>query len=345
MKDNRYLIPFLGIITLILVGVVLQAAQSVILPLIIAWLFSYLLAPVVKKLVKYRIPSGVAVMVVMVLLLGVFYLFGFFVKTRVMEFIGQYEEYAFKLNLITSDIVAKFNIPEGYFEEFDWAGQIGGHLRTLSASFVGLMSNMGLVLIFMVFMLLGKPYGQRKIEKAFPGSQAKRITEVTNSITGQISRYLSIKIMISAITAVLVWLVLVIMKVDFPVTWAVFTFLLNFIPTVGSIIATVPPVLVALVQFYADSGFWPAIIVLILLLVVQQAMGSLVEPKLMGDSLNLSPVVILLSLVFWGWLWGIVGALLSVPIAAAIKIVCENFKALRPISVMMGSGKSYPKVD
>ncbi len=139
----------------------------------------------------------------------------------------------------------------------------------------------------------------------------------------------------------LVWLVLVVAKVDFPMTWAVFTFLLNFIPTVGSVIATVPPVLVALVQFY--PGFWPAAIVLILLLAIQQTMGSFIEPKLMGNSLNLSPVVILLSLVFWGWLWGIVGALLSVPIAAAIKIVCENIDALKPVSVLMGAGKSLHK--
>jgi len=144
------------------------------------------------------------------------------------------------------------------------------------------------------------------------------------------------------VTAVLVYLVLLVMHVDFPLTWAAFTFLLNFIPTVGSIIATVPPVLLALIKCYGES-FWPAAIVLTLLLLIQQTMGSLVEPKLMGDKLNLSPVVILLSLVFWGWLWGITGALLSVPIAAAMKIVCENIEALKPISVLMGTGKNLPR--
>jgi len=258
-----------------------------------------------------------------------------------MEFISQYDEYAVQLNQITADAMARFNIPETYFDEFDWAGKIGSGLVALSGSFVSLASNMGMILIFLVFMLIGKPYSQRKIEQAFEGRRAEQITEVTGSITGQISRYLSIKLMISAITALLVWVVLVAMKVDFPVTWAVFTFLLNFIPTVGSAIATVPPVLVALVQFY--PSFWPAIIVLILLLLIQQTMGSFIEPKLMGDSLNLSPVVILLSLVFWGWLWGITGALLSVPIAAAIKIVCENIEALKPISVLMGTGKNLPR--
>ncbi len=265
-----------------------------------------------------------------------------FVQTRVMAFIGEYETYAAQLTQISVDIVNKFNLPESYFDEFDWTGKIGAYLVTLSGSFVSVASNMGLILIFLVFMLLGKPYSQRKIEAAFESERADKITTVTTAITGQISRYLSIKVMISAITAVLVWLVLVIMKVDFPLTWAAFTFLLNFIPTVGSVIATVPPVLLALIKCYGES-FWPAVIVLILVLLIQQTMGSFIEPKLMGDSLNLSPVVILLSLVFWGWLWGITGALLSVPIAAAIKIMCENIEALKPVSVMMGAGKVLPK--
>lgn len=343
MQDNRYLIPFLGIITLVMVGFVLKAAQVVILPLIIAWLLSYLFAPVVNFLARHKIPIGVAVLAVLLILIGFFYLIGFFVQTRVMGFIGEYDEYAGQLQQISTDIAVRFNLPEGYLKDFDWTGQIGKRLVVASGSFVSIVSNMGMITIFLVFMLLGKPYGRRKLNEAFAGERAKKLTDVTDSITGQISRYLSIKVAVSGITAIMVYFVLLIMKVDFPVTWAVLTFLLNFIPTVGSVIATIPPVLVALVKFY--PSFWPAVIVLILLLLIQQTMGSFVEPKLMGDSLNLSPVVILLSLIFWGWLWGITGALLSVPIAAAIKIACENIEALKPISVLMGTGKNLPRVS
>lgn len=343
MQDTRFTIPLLGIIALVLVGVVLQAAQAVILPLIIAWLLSYLFAPVVNRLARHGVPTGAAVLAVLLLLIGFFWLVGVFVQTRVMGFIGQYDEYATQLNQIASDAMTRFDIPENYMETFDWAGRVGSSLVQLSGSFVNVVSNMGMILIFLVFMLLGKPYGRRKIEVAFAGERAERIISVTGSITAQISRYLTIKLLISAITALLVWAGLAIMGVDFPVTWAIFTFLLNFIPTVGSIIATIPPVLVALVQFY--PGFWPAVIALVFLVLIQQTMGSFVEPKLMGDSLNLSPVVILLSLVFWGWLWGVVGALLSVPIAAAIKIVCENITVLKPISILMGAGKSLPRAE
>jgi predicted PurR-regulated permease PerM len=97
--------------------------------------------------------------------------------------------------------------------------------------------------------------------------------------------------------------------------------------------------LLAFVQFY--PSIWPGVITLLSVLTIQMGMGNALAPKLMGDRLNLSPVVVLLSLLFWGWLWGVVGALISIPIAAAIKIVCENIETLQPISVMMGSGKAY----
>jgi len=313
-------------------------AKVVVLPLIIAWLLSYILTPIVKFLVKNRVPAGLAVLMVLLLVIGFFYLIGFFVQNRVMVFIGEYENYASQLSMISTDILNQINMPENMLRDFDWTGEIGKKLLSISGQFLNLISNMGMVLIFLVFMLLGRPFSQNKIDAAFPSDQAKRVTDVLTSITSQISRYLSIKLTVSTITALLVWLALTIIGVDFPVTWAILTFLLNFIPTVGSVLATIPPVLIALVQFYPNM--WVALFVLIALLIIQQTMGSFIEPKLAGASLNLSPVVILLSLVFWGWLWGVTGAILSVPIAAAIKISCENIELLKPVSVLMGSGKN-----
>lgn len=341
MQNIRTLTIITGIIALFCIGIVLMTAKEVVLPLIIAWLLSYILGPVVKFMVQRRIPSGVAVLTVLLLLIGFFYLIGFFVQNRVMVFIGQYENYASQLSLISGDILNRFNVPETMIHEFDWSNNIGDRLVSLSGQFVNLVSNMGMVLIFLIFMLLGRPFSQNKINAAFPPKDAAKITEVMTSITSQISRYLSIKLMISTITALLVWVLLTIIGVDFPVTWAVLTFLLNFIPTVGSIVATIPPVLISIVQFYPN--LWTALLVLVALLLIQQTMGSFVEPKLTGASLNLSPVVILLSLVFWGWLWGVTGAILSVPIAAAIKITCENIDLLRPVSVLMGSGKNLER--
>ena len=129
------------------------------------------------------------------------------------------------------------------------------------------------------------------------------------------------------------------LKVEFAASWGLLAFALNFIPTVGSIVASIPPILVAVVQFY--PGFVLPLATALSLLAIQMLIGNIITPKVMGDRLNLSPVVILLSLLFWGWLWGVMGALLAMPLAAILKIVCENFPSLNVLAVMMGSGKNY----
>jgi len=341
MENHRIRTFLLGIIALVLVGFVLKAAQVVVVPLIIAWLLSYLLAPVINFMARRHVPPGLSVFLTLVLLLCVCYLSGVFIYARATGFVEEYPKYADRLSEIGADLATRFTLPENSLEGINWPQEVGKRLVTVTGSFVGFLSNLLMVFFFLVFMLMGKPYARRKIRHAFSGNQAERISEVTQSITHQISRYLSIKVMISAMTGLLVWALLAAIGVDFPVTWAVLAFLLNFIPMVGSILATIPPVLIALVQFYPNG--WAAAGVLAGLLLIQQTMGSFLEPKLTGERLNLSPVVILISLIFWGWLWGIIGALLSVPIAVAIKIVCENFEALKPISVLMGAGKSCPK--
>jgi predicted PurR-regulated permease PerM len=144
--------------------------------------------------------------------------------------------------------------------------------------------------------------------------------------------------LISMATGFLAWIALTVLGVELAAPWAVLTFVLNFIPTVGYIIATIPPVLMATFQF-SPSYFRP-IMVLLSLTAIQVSIGNVVTPKVVGDRLNLSPVLILLSLLFWGMIWGIPGAILSVPIASIIEIVCENVPSLHPIAVMMGSGRA-----
>ena len=119
----------------------------------------------------------------------------------------------------------------------------------------------------------------------------------------------------------------------------VLAFVLNFIPTIGSIIASIPPILIALVQ-YAPHSYWQAVVTAIALLAIQMAIGNVISPRVMGNHLNLSPVAVLVSLLFWSWLWGPAGALLSVPVTAAIKIVCDNIAPLAPIGVLLGSGRA-----
>ena len=330
---------FLGILVLVAVGVVLKTAQSVILPLIIAWLLSFLIGPAINFMTARKIPTTLAAFIILVLLLGIFYLTFTFLYARFSAFVAAYPKYHTRFTELVAVVTGKWNLQFDPLAGINWGQSIGRFLASFSRSIFVFVSQLVLVSIFLFFILLGKPYFRFKILKSFSAEDADQIARITFSITAQIRRYLSLQFLISFTTGVLVWLALEIIGVDFAVTWGALAFFLNFIPTVGSIMASIPPILLALVQFY--PSIWPGVITLLSVVTIQMGMGNALAPKVMGDQLNLSPVVVLLSLLFWGWLWGIVGALISIPIAAAIKIVCENIETLHPISVMMGSGKTF----
>jgi AI-2 transport protein TqsA len=338
---SKIIFIFLGILVLVAVGVVLKSAQSVILPLIIAWLLSYLIGPAVNFMTSRKIPTTLAVAIILIILLGIFYLSFTFLYSRVSAFAAAYPKYHTRFTELAAMVTSKWNLEFDPLAGINWGQNISHGLVSLSGSIFAFVSQLVLVIIFLFFILLGKPYFRYKILKSFSAENADQISRITSSITSQIRRYLSLQFLISFTTGILVWLALQIIGVDFPVTWGALAFFLNFIPTVGSIVASIPPILLALVQFY--PSIWPGVVTFFTVVTIQLGMGNALSPKVMGDQLNLSPVVVLLSLLFWGWLWGVVGALISIPIAAAIKIICENIETLHPISVMMGSGKTYQR--
>ena len=338
---NRLLIGLLTILALIAVGMVLKAAKTVILPLMIAWLLSYILTPIINLLARVKIPTGLGVFIVLILLLGICFLGGLLIYERITAFTGEYPKYQQRFSEIADALTSSIHLPADLLEDIPIGDKIGTFFVRFSGSLMSFVSNLVMVFIFLGFMLLAKPFFQFKIMKAFSPDQANRVTHIIESISGQIGSYLILQFFISLVTGILVWVALSIIGVDFAGTWGTLAFILNFIPTVGSIIASLLPIVVAAIQFF--PSYWAPIICLLTLLGIQMVMGNVVSPKVMGDRLNMSPVAILLSLLFWGWLWGIIGALLSVPFTAAIMIICENIEPLRPISIMMGSGKKYQK--
>ena len=178
-----------------------------------------------------------------------------------------------------------------------------------------------------------------KVEHALPSEVAERIATVVRNASAQVRQYLVTKTLISAATGFLIALILWILGVDFPLLWGFLAFLLNFIPNIGSLLSVVLPFLLSLLQF--DTLTRP-IIALVLMEVVQIVMGNVIEPRVMAFSLNLSPLLVLVSLIFWGSLWGILGMVLAVPLTATIKIIFENIEPLRPVAVLMG-GELKPK--
>lgn len=331
-----------GIIVVFAIGLVLDVAQPVILPLVIALLLSFLLTPAMNFLMKrWRFPRGLAILLIIVLIFGIIFLLGWFVFSSVQSFVKQYGKYEARFEEIFTDIMssrylARLNISEDLFSGFNWKLTLRDYLFSVSGSFMTFVGVTVIITIVLIFLFLETPHFKVKLSQAFPPHTSKRIGIMLEHITRQVSRYLGVKMFISFMTGLTVSVTLAIIGMDFPIIWGALAFLLNFIPQVGSIIFVVISILLSIVQFYPSIA--DPVTVAITMTVVQLLFGQFLDPLMSGERLNLSPVIILASLVFWAWLWGVVGAFIAVPIAATIKIICANIPFLKPVSVLMGTG-------
>jgi len=188
-------------------------------------------------------------------------------------------------------------------------------------------------MLFWVFMIMGKNKFEERLKIAFSSSSVD-IDKQIQAIDEQLQSYLIIKTLISLATGVTFTVILTIYGIDFALIWGLLAFVLNYIPNIGSLLATLFPILIALL----DYGFgFTSISIAVLLLIAQNIYGNIIEPKFLGKTMDLSPVFILMSLIFWGWAWGIVGMFLAVPIAALLKIFCSNIDPLKPIAIIIGT--------
>lgn len=338
MKMLLSLIGFLSAVTLCFV---LNVASNVFIPLVIAWFILQMLRPAIKlgKVLRFNAWLNIILVFAILTVAG---LIGFkFVAAQVVEFAHVYTEYSEKLIDWAVGLMQTLSVPPEAVKNFDWFTILRDNASNISSVIITLSSKFVMTLVFLMFMLIEAPFLDDKINKAF-GKNSERVRKILSTISEQVSEYLGTLTLISFATGVCAWLVLTILGVRLAAGWGVLTFLLNFIPTVGSIIATIPPVVMAIIQF--SPGLFRPFVVLVSLTAIQLTIGNIITPKVMGDKLGVSPVMILLSLLLWGMIWGIPGALLSTPIISIIKIVCENIPVLHSIAILIGSGESVRKL-
>ncbi len=344
MNYSKIITSLLAVLVTIAVVVVFYFLRGILKPFLVAIFLTILLEPLVEALRKIRVPKGLAVTLVLLLTFAFLFLLGLVVYASVTSFSDQLPKYETKFVAIFHNLLDLFNIPledvNTYLKNFDWTSAIHqlslpSYVSSTVGSFFQFLANVFLVLLFMVYALLGKESLFVRIRHAFKGAQAEQVASTVEIINRQIQEYLIAKTLISVVTGLLATTVLLIFGVDFALVWGMLIFLLNYIPNIGSTIATLPPILMALLQF---DSFWRPFWVTVLLILIQMTMGNAVEPRFMGKRLDLSPLVVILSLIFWGFLWGIVGMILAVPIAATVKIVTENIEPLRPISYFLSGG-------
>lgn len=313
----------------------MKAAQSIIVPFLLAVFISVMCAPGMFWMRKKGVPSSVAVLIAFVVILGGGTFIVTLVGTSLNEFIQGLPSYQAKLTQQTRDLVAwlesrNIEVPPDIEKQYLNFGTFMQLIANTASGIKGAATNGFMILLTILFILLEGSGFPLKLRAALKDPE-KSLTGFT-AFQQSVNRYLAIKTMFSALTGITVYLWLIMLGIDYPRLWGLIAFLLNYIPNIGSIIAAIPAVMLALVQ----HGIGTALMTALGYILVNTAYGSILEPRFMGAGLGLSTLVVFLSLVFWGWVLGPVGMFLSVPLTMILKIALESNEDTRWLGIMLG---------
>ena len=332
LKTAAVLITLGGIVTIFLFF------KNFLQPLVVALLFWFIIIEVRGglgkiKLFKKSLPRIILTILSTAIVFSSFYVSINIIIVNINKLTANFELYSANLIALLEkieDLIGIENLGENLDNQKGALMKSAANAASSLASFIG---RLLLVFFYVLFLLLEETNINKKLDKMYGSAkESNRITKTWDKIHKLLHDYLTIKLLTSFLTGFFSFLVLVFLGIELPALWAFIIFILNFIPSVGSMIATSFPVLFSIVQ-YADIK--QTLSVLVGVLAVQVLVGNVLEPKLMGNKLNLSPLVVVVGLVFWGSIWGIMGMLLSVPIMASLMIIFSQFPNTKNIAIFL----------
>lgn len=326
---------------------VMKSLSSEILPVVVAFFLFIFVNPILSKCDQLRVPKVVSLILSLVIVVAVFFLFAYIFFAMVNTLMTKLPQYVSKVNALDAFLSDKlrnfFDVADGQpfsllsWLNVDWFGIITSFLTSASSKFVNIIGDCMLVFLYLMFIILERSTIFPKIVIALPKERGIKLAEMVARMNKLISKYLSIKVIISGATGVLFYLTAILTGMDFPLVWGVLAFILNFIPTIGSIIVTGAAILMAMVQFMPN---WNIVVVASAMFVMtQMVLGNIIDPKLQGVQLNISPLVILVSLALWGYVWGILGMFLAVPLTSVLQIICASSETMKPVAILLSTGK------
>ncbi|MBL0687246.1 MAG: AI-2E family transporter [Sulfurospirillum sp.] len=324
----------LAAFVIIIAGI--KAASSIIIPFLLSVFIATVSAPAIFWLEKLRLPRILAFLIVLSFVVFTLFGLGYIISTSIDSFLSNSPTYTAKIVDIIGffeTLLEKFGIKiskidlQAMFDPSGFMNIAGGFLK----SFSQVLSKSFIIFLGVTFMLFET--SSLKTKMYLLAEQDQSNDNPFEKFSKKLNSYLAIKTLISLITGVLVTIGLTIIGVDFALLLGVIVFLLNYIPSIGSIIAAFPAVLVALVGLDASSVF----LVIALYLTINIVMGNLIEPRYMGKGLGLSVVVIFFSLIFWGWVLGSVGMFLAIPLSMTIKIALESHPSTQAVAMLLSS--------
>jgi AI-2 transport protein TqsA len=330
-KNQRIQTVCLLILAAIAIGFAMFWLRPVLVPFVLALFFTYVLTPVIDLQMKYlRLPRGLAITATAVLGCIILAAIGTLIATSVTRLTHNLPQYQHQLSLALDQLRERVPLAQwGLHTEGTPEDSVRSLLSAVINSSMTVLSNGVLVVVFMVFMLTG-----HRPQKAVGG--------LGSEIERSVKRYLLLMGMFSALTGLLVGSSLMMLGVQFAYVFGFLAFVLNFIPSIGSIIATLLPLPVVLLD--PELSMLAKVLAIGLPALIQFSIGSLVQPKVQGDALQLHPVTILLALIFFGTLWGVVGAFLATPITAVTRIILNKLSVTRPIADVMAGRLDFDEL-
>lgn len=345
-KDRVYqkVIVFIGVV---LALAILKIGSEVLIPLAVAIFVFMLVSPLMERLIRHKVPKILSIAIVLILTTLFCLCFVYIIVLMINVLLAELPSYINKVTVfdayISGWIREVFKIEEEDFPSIikmlniDWAQQVKNILSSLSSASASIVGDMAMVIVYLLFLLMEETTILPKVNAAFPKTR-NEAGELVKSISHQTSRYLAVKILISLVTGVCFYLVAILSGMDFPLVWGVLACLLNFIPTIGSIVVTVLATFMAAIQFMPHWG--RVGLVFLGFLATEMILGNIIDPKMQGVQLNMSPFIILIMLALWGYIWGIAGMFLAVPITCVIQVVCANIESLKPLSILLSAGNN-----
>ena len=314
----------------------MKAASPLLVPFFVAVFLAVICAPPMFWLQGKGVPKVVAIALILVVILLVGLLLGALIAPSLSNFLHSLPVYQERLSTHVTGLISWLrekgvNIsPEEVATTFHpgWIMTLAGGIFSALSS---VLADAFLILLTVVFILLEAADFPKKLQVVL--KIPERSLSTIEKFSRSAKRYLVIKTLISAVVGLVIWLWLLILGVDYPVLWGTLSFLLNYVPNIGAIIAALPVALLALVQLGVES----ALLTVLGFVVVHIVLGSIIEPKLTGKGMSLSTLVVLLSMIFWGWVLGPIGMILSVPMTSLVKIALESYDGTRGVAIMLGS--------
>ena len=323
----------------------MKLTAPVVLPFVIALMLAFVMYPIILGLDKLRCPRLISILIVILIIVAAMFVLGLIFFTSGSRIIAVYPRYETRITEIYLWVAMFFELP--FDESLSIWDNIWGQLgirrwvRNFAFSFTNIflqfISSAVLVVLFVAFLLGEASYFKEKLEVAF-GERSDRIKRIGDDLTTQVTRYLTAKFLISLVNGIIFAVSFTIIGLEFAIVWGIIQFILNFIPNLGSIAASVAICLFALIQFWPEPA--PVIMVIAVVLVVNLILCNILDPKIVGEHVGISPLMVLISLAIWGYIWGFAGMILAVPMTVIIKIICENIPVMEPVSVLLGTRRS-----